>query len=447
MISRTTRALAGSATAMVTVIALMFGGAPLVAAAAPSVNDWFGALPTGSAPSAVVAAADGSVFTANSGTDSVSKLLPDGSVDPLFDGALPTFSLPQSMAQDARGSLYVTSLTLSALYKLDPVTGKIDDTFTRALGSALTSRHPIAVATGPSGNVFTLNSADETVTQISPLGIVLGEYRLAAGAESQSLQFADDGQLYIANAGDHTISRISFDMHGGASVVDDWADLPAGLHPLALAFDHHGFAYSVSFVGDTVTKVDLGLPSGLNVVSNTVTPGSRPFALASDLLGNVYISDVGTNSLSMIAIDGSVAGKVATLGLTPFAQSMAVDGTGSVYLANSDTSSVARVDVAPRITSTAVAGSATVGVGYDQTVAASGVDVISFVAIGALPPGLSVNRLTGKLSGTPAGPGAFDFDIVATNVAGSSEWQHSTIVVSLPAGSTGCWFWPEPCGL
>ncbi|MEF2977712.1 putative Ig domain-containing protein [Subtercola sp. YIM 133946] len=445
---RPARPVIGLVAALTAAFTLPLAGLGAVPAlAAPVVADWFAALPTGSAPEAILAGADHALYTVNSGSDSVSKVGADGSVDAAFRSNLPAGSLPQSIAQDARGRLYVTSLTLSALYRLDPVTGQTDTAFSAALGHALDGRHPIAVATDSSGQVFTLNSGDETVSRLSPDGVELDRIALSPTAESQSLGFADDGQLYVVNAGDHTVSRISLDPAGHAVVVPSWAVLAPALHPLALAFDHHDFVYTVSSVGDTVSKIDLTLPPGRNVVANTVDAGARPFAITSDPAGNVYTTDLGTNTVSLYAADGSVHSEVVALGGTPFAESIDAADDGAVYLANSDTSSVARVDLVARIVSAAPDATATVGSHYSHTVVATGLDPLRYVGIGTMPPGLALDSATGVLSGDPAGAGTYDVDLLAVNAIGQSAPQHVRLTVSLPAGSTGCWFWREACGL
>ncbi|UFS57772.1 Vgb family protein [Subtercola endophyticus] len=427
-------------------VLLVLGAGALGATAAPVVNDWFGALPAAARPSAILSAPDGSIFTADSGTDSVSKILPDGTIDGLFDGTLPPGSLPQGLAQDARGALYVTSTTLSTVYKLDSATGLVDAAFAANLGTALDGRHPVAVTVSSIGDIFVATATDDSVSRLSPTGALIDTYPLAHGAEPVALHFADDGQLYTANDGDGTVSRITFDLAGRGTVVASWAELPAGFYPIDLAFDHHGFLYVLSPSRETVSKVDLALPPGANVVENRAHPSEHPAAITSDALGNIYTSDLGTNAVSMLSADGMVVGEVASLSGTPFGESITASDSGAVYIANSDTSSIARVDMSPRIDSFPPELVAAVGQPFDMTFSASGVDPEVFHATGGRPPGITMTA-SGELSGIPASSGTYEFDLVVTNAAGQSSAQHVVMVVAPRPGSTGCWFSTEACGL
>ena len=60
---------------------------------------------------------------------------------------------------------------------------------------------------------------------------------------------------------------------------------------------------------------------------------------------------------------------------------------------------------------------------------------------------LTLNPSTGVLSGTPTASGTFTFDVVASNIVGSSPPHHVTVEVLPALTSTGCWFWSDPCGL
>ena len=83
------------------------------------------------------------------------------------------------------------------------------------------------------------------------------------------------------------------------------------------------------------------------------------------------------------------------------------------------------------------------GVAYNFTFAANGDPTPTYsVSSGSLPPGLTLNATTGVVSGTPTAAGTYNFEITATNVAGSYSKDYSikinkgnattTIVTDLP---------------
>ena len=75
-----------------------------------------------------------------------------------------------------------------------------------------------------------------------------------------------------------------------------------------------------------------------------------------------------------------------------------------------------------------------VGAVYTASISADGPTASDFeVTSGALPQGLSLNAVTGAISGTPETSGTFTFTVGVTNEAGTTSAQYS-IAVSLPDG-------------
>ena len=85
------------------------------------------------------------------------------------------------------------------------------------------------------------------------------------------------------------------------------------------------------------------------------------------------------------------------------------------------------VAAAPSIT-TATLPDGKVGEAYSQTLIATGTTPITWSIIGALPDGLSLNKDTGKISGTPTAAGSSTFTVKATNSAGSDTKELSITI-------------------
>ena len=78
-----------------------------------------------------------------------------------------------------------------------------------------------------------------------------------------------------------------------------------------------------------------------------------------------------------------------------------------------------------------------VGEAYSQTLTANGTTPIKWSISGALPDGLSLNKDTGKISGTPTADGTAKFTVKATNSAGSNTKELSiTIAKAAPTEYT-----------
>jgi hypothetical protein len=100
----------------------------------------------------------------------------------------------------------------------------------------------------------------------------------------------------------------------------------------------------------------------------------------------------------------------------------------------------------PTITLPALAGSALVGVFYDQALSASPSGNYSYSVSGTLPPGLTVNPATGRLSGISTQVGLFSFTVTAMACGCSGSRTYSLAIVcpsitltpaSLPSAVTG----------
>ncbi|MEA4993037.1 MAG: S-layer homology domain-containing protein [Oscillibacter sp.] len=87
--------------------------------------------------------------------------------------------------------------------------------------------------------------------------------------------------------------------------------------------------------------------------------------------------------------------------------------------------------IAPSITTTSLPGG-TVSTAYSQTLAATGTAPITWsIDSGILPGGLSLNGITGEVSGTPTTAGTFSFTVKAANSAGS-QTKVLSITINLP---------------
>jgi PKD repeat protein/flagellar hook assembly protein FlgD len=142
------------------------------------------------------------------------------------------------------------------------------------------------------------------------------------------------------------------------------------------------------------------------------------FALASGRLPDGLTLDAA----------GKLSGAPTTAGTYTFsvtATNPAGTATGGPYTIT--------VDAKPAITSGAPpAGS--VGVSYDFAFTASGAPVPSFaLASGALPDGLVLDQ-DGRLRGTPAREGRYNFSVAAQNRAGSATAGPYTMVIDVPLG-------------
>jgi len=136
--------------------------------------------------------------------------------------------------------------------------------------------------------------------------------------------------------------------------------------------------------------------------------------------------------LTLNTSTGAITGTPTTTGTYNFTAQV-VDSKG-----NTATSSCSIV--VSSLALTCPSGTAQVGVAYSSALVASGgVAPYTFsIAIGALPPGLSLNSSTGAVSGTPTTAGTYNFTAQVVDSQGNTATSSCSIVVSSPALTLSC---------
>jgi hypothetical protein len=231
-------------------------------------------------------------------------------------------------------------------------------------------------------------------------------------------------------------------------------------------------------IAGTPTGTDL---TGMDLGGLTLTPGVYGFSTSAQLTGTLTLNALGNPSAvfifkigstlttasnsSVLVINGGSScnvfwqvGSSATLGTTTaFAGNILaltsitlttganVSGrmlarNGAVTLDSNSIAGCVQAGVCPVITlspPTLPAGS--VGIAYFQTVTASGgMGPYAYaVSSGMLPPGLSLDPMTGAITGTPTTAGTFNFTITATDAnACTGIMAYSVFIAGAAAGAS-----------
>jgi sugar lactone lactonase YvrE len=230
-----------------------------------------------------------------------------------------TFTVnPPPMVQFTTGNEAVnqTAGTFSIPVALTGAVAPIVSTFASGF------REPWGLAFDADGNLFVANASDGTVSKVTPAGIV----STFASGFSDPLALASDasGNLYVANnifnGRDKNLSTISEVTPAG--VVSTFAS--GFTQPEGLAFDTAGNLYVADAFGQTVSKVT---PAG--VVSTFATGFGDPAGLAFDAAGNLYVANFGYGTVSKVTPAGVVSTFAAGFS-NPFA--LASDAAGNLYV-------------------------------------------------------------------------------------------------------------------
>ena len=268
-----------------------------------------------------------------------------GSTDGTGSGA--RFSKPMGVAVDANGNLYVSdngNKTVRKVSAAGVVTtfagspgnqGSLDGT-----GSAARFSNPTGTAIDASGNLYVADTLNSTIRKITPAGVVTTLAGLA-------------GTFGSANG---TGSAASFN------------------YPAGTAVDASGNTYVADTGNGVIRKVT---PAGVvtTVAATSVYNGySYPFyfnrivGIAIDASGNIYATDAGGCSIDKITPSGaatilaggtrggSANGTGSAAGFN-WPTGIAVDGSGNLYVADSNNATIRKITSAGVVTTLAgVAG-------------------------------------------------------------------------------------------
>lgn len=254
----------------------------------------------------------------------------------------------RGLAFDRKGNIYITDgLSLGHVYRISP------DGVIKTLYSGLGQLFALTV--DGNGTVYVANTSDRAVLKIDSQGRAS---TFAQGFQSVAgLALDRGGNLYVSDAEKNTISKITPQGVAREFARGKGTDLTSsasGLNkPVALAFDRAGNLYVANTGNGTISKITpagkastfaqgLGFPAGLAFTGGTpfpvattapkkpVKPAAKP-APEPPLRQTLYVSDKTGSTVRKITPDGKV-----TTFATGFngPAGMAFDSHGNLYVAN-----------------------------------------------------------------------------------------------------------------
>ena len=286
---------------------------------------------------------------------------------------------------------------------------------TNGTGSAALFDRPDTVAVDSSGNIYVADTVNQMIREIAPGGVVTTVAGRAATPGSANgvgtaatfdgptgIAVDSSGNLYIADDGNDVIRKITPSVSGGvttwtvttlagaagvAGAVDNTGVLAKFNQPFGVAVDQNGNVYVADSANDTIRKVT---PAGVvtTVAGTAGVPGSangtggaaqfdKPYGLAVDSAGNIYVADTSNSLIRKISPAGLVstlAGGAAsgygdgtgTAAQFSFPHDVAVDPAGNVYVADTNNGEIRRITPAAVVTTLAGGGSLGAdGAGYN----------------------------------------------------------------------------------
>jgi len=197
---------------------------------------------------------------------------------------------------------------------------------------------PAGVAVDASGNIYVSDTANNQIRKISATGAisnVAGAFTGSGGADGtawnarfnnpQGMTTDASGNVYVADQDNHAIRRITPNR---------------AVSTLAGSFTGSGAA---------------GFSGSADGAAKTTARFNKPADVAVDAAGNIYVADSGNHAIRKISTDGSVttlAGVMGAAGNTNATgssarfrspQGIAVDGNGTVYVADTGNQLIRRI--------------------------------------------------------------------------------------------------------
>ena len=305
-------------------------------------------------PEGVAVDGSGNVYVADSNNQTIRKITSGGVVTTLAGmagvsgssdgtGSAARFYYPGGIAVDGSGNVYVAD-TYNCTIRLITPGGAVTTLAGTAgqasssdgTGSAARFYYPHDVAVDGSGNVDVADSVNNTIRQISPGGVVTtlagraGVSGSSNGSGSSALfntpsgvAVGGSGQVYVADTNNDTIRQIS---PGGAVTTlagtnsegaSDGSGSTARFNGLyGVTVDRSGNGYVADTNNQTIRKITSGgvvttLAGTAGVIGSSDGSGSAasfngPSGVAVDGSGNVYVADSNNNSIRQITPTGMV---------------------------------------------------------------------------------------------------------------------------------------------
>ncbi|GAB3991183.1 hypothetical protein GCM10028807_20710 [Spirosoma daeguense] len=390
-------------------------------------------------PYGVAVDGSGNLYIADQNNHRIRKVSPSGEVTTVAGNRIPGFSgdggqatsaqlsTPTSVIVDGLGNLYIADRGNNRIRRvgttgvISTVSGTITAGYSGDGGPAANAQldSPSSVVRDASGNLYIADTGNHRIRKISTSGVittVAGSSTAGHGGDGGPATSAQlyvpsgiavdgSGNLYIADYFNHRIRKVN--TSGVISTIagtgtagyngDGIAATTAQLrNPTKLTVDASGNLYIADQFSHRVRKVN---PSGIiSTVAGTGTLGYsgdglaatsaqvyNPSDVALDGSGNLYIADSQNNRIRKVSTTGVIStvagtgiyadagfsgdGGAATSAQLYLPRSMVMDGSGNVYIADQKNHRIRRVSPGGIITT--VAGTGTSGYSGDGGAATS----------------------------------------------------------------------------
>ena len=285
-------------------------------------------LAAGSIPEAVAVAPDGTAYSVNRDTGTLSRI-PAGSALPVQN--LPTGGdQPYSAAVLSNGDVFVTNRSTDTIARIRPGVFGVPRLYP-------VGREPWGITATPDDTVYATTLGADTIVRINRGSVIVNStIPLLAGSQPKDIAFSTiDRRLYVANSATGTVGRVN-----PVSGAVQYLPLPAGAEPRGVAVAEDGSVY--------VTDIGLGAvhwfrPGADTVSRTTILAGvTFPSDVAAAADGSVLVALYDTSRLQRFR--NGAPGETIELGAGRGPDRVAVGPDGTAYTADFSGDSVSRIE-------------------------------------------------------------------------------------------------------